>query len=162
MFKRVFRLFQIARRLSTSGAISTINQIQEIPLPINLFFNFISIGSETNRLDEQKKPGEKLCMALQGMGTTFIKLGQFLATRPDIIGEEMAKDLEKLQDKVPAFDLYEAKKIIKKEIGEKQFNNIIEISEPIAAASIAQVHIAKIKNENRERQVAIKILRPDI
>ena len=48
------------------------------------------------------------------MGTTFIKLGQFLATRPDIIGEEMAKDLEKLQDKVPAFELYEAKKLKKK------------------------------------------------
>ena len=162
MFKRVFRLFQIARKLSTSGAIYTLNQIHEIPLPINLFFNFISIGSETNHLDKQKKPGEKLCIALQGMGTTFIKLGQFLATRPDIIGEEMAKDLEKLQDKVPAFDLYEAKKIIKKEIGEKQFNNIIEISEPIAAASIAQVHMAKIKNENQEKQVAVKILRPDI
>ena len=100
--------------------------------------------------------------SLQGMGTTFIKLGQFLATRPDIIGEEMAKDLEKLQDKVPAFDLYEAKKVIKKEIGEKQFQNIIEISEPIAAASIAQVHLAKIKNENQEKEVAIKILRPDI
>ena len=110
----------------------------------------------------KKKPGEKLCIALQGMGTTFIKLGQFLATRPDIIGEEMTEHLEKLQDKVPAFDLYEAKKIIKKEIGEKQFNNIIEISEPIAAASIAQVHIAKIKNENKEKQVAVKILRPDI
>ena len=96
------------------------------------------------------------------MGTTFIKLGQFLATRPDIIGEEMAKDLEKLQDKVPAFDLYEAKKMIKKEIGEKQYNNIIDISEPIAAASIAQVHIAKIKNENQEKAVAIKILRPNI
>ena len=162
MFKRFFRLFQIARKLSTSGAVNTINQIQEMPLPINLFFNFISIGSETNRLDEQKKPGEKLCMALQGMGTTFIKLGQFLATRPDIIGEEMAKDLEKLQDKVPAFDLFEAKKIIKREIGEKQFNNIIEISEPIAAASIAQVHLAKIRNENQEKHVAVKILRPDI
>ena len=96
------------------------------------------------------------------MGTTFIKLGQFLATRPDIIGEDMAKDLEKLQDKVPAFELYEAKKIIKKEIGEKQYQNIIEIGEPIAAASIAQVHFAKIKNENQEKQVAIKILRPDI
>jgi ubiquinone biosynthesis protein len=162
MFKRVFRLFQIARKLSTSGAVNTINQIHEIPLPINLFFNCISIGSETNYLDNQKKPGEKLCIALQGMGTTFIKLGQFLATRPDIIGEEMAKDLEKLQDKVPAFDLHDAKKIIKKEIGEKQFNNIIEISEPIAAASIAQVHMAKIKNENQEKQVAVKILRPDI
>ena len=54
--------------------------------------------------------------SLESMGTTFIKLGQFLATRPDIIGEEMAKDLEKLQDKVPAFELYEAKRVIKKEI----------------------------------------------
>ncbi|MDA9180830.1 2-polyprenylphenol 6-hydroxylase [Pelagibacteraceae bacterium] len=162
MFKRVFRLFQIARKLSTSGAIDTINEIHEIPAPINLFFNCISIGSEINHINNRNKPGEKLCSALQGMGTTFIKLGQFLATRPDIIGEEMAKDLEKLQDKVPAFDLYNAKKIIKKEIGEKQFSNIIEISEPIAAASIAQVHIAKIKNENHEKHVAIKILRPDI
>ena len=162
MFKRIFKLFQIARKLSTSGTIETINKIHEIPLPINLFFSFISIGSNTNYFENKKSTGEKLCIALQGMGTTFIKLGQFLATRPDIIGEEMSKDLEKLQDKVPAFDIYEAKKIIKKEIGEKQFNNIIEISEPIAAASIAQVHIAKIKNENQERQVAVKILRPDI
>ena len=162
MFRRIFRLFQIARKLSTSGAVENINQVHEIPTLVNLFFSFISIGSNTNRFDEQKTSGERLCIALQGMGTTFIKLGQFLATRPDIIGEEISKDLEKLQDKVPAFDLYDAKKIIKKEIGEKQFNNIIELSEPIAAASIAQVHIAKIKNENQEKQVAIKILRPDI
>ena len=162
MFKRIFRLFQIARKLSTSGAVENINQVHEIPTLVNLFFSFISIGSNTNRFDEQKTSGERLCIALQGMGTTFIKLGQFLATRPDIIGEEISKDLEKLQDKVPAFDLYDAKKIIKREIGEKQFNNIIEISEPIAAASIAQVHIAKIKNENQEKQVAVKILRPDI
>ena len=162
MFRRIFRLFQIARKLSTSGAVENINQVHEIPTLVNLFFSFISIGSNTNRFDEQKTSGERLCIALQGMGTTFIKLGQFLATRPDIIGEEISKDLEKLQDKVPAFDLYDAKKIIKKEIGEKQFNNIIEISEPIAAASIAQVHIAKIKNENQEKQVAVKILRPDI
>jgi ubiquinone biosynthesis protein len=162
MFKRVFRLFQIARKLSTSGAIDTINEIHEVPTPINLFFNCISMGSDVNQMNNKNKPGEKLCLALQGMGTTFIKLGQFLATRPDIIGDEMAEDLEKLQDKVPAFDLYNAKKIIKKEIGEKQFSNIIEISEPIAAASIAQVHIAKIKNENHEKHVAIKILRPDI
>ena len=162
MFRRIFRLFQIARKLSTSGAVENINQVHEIPTLVNLFFSFISIGSNTNRFDDQKTSGERLCIALQGMGTTFIKLGQFLATRPDIIGEEISKDLEKLQDKVPAFDLYDAKKIIKKEIGEKQFNNIIELSEPIAAASIAQVHIAKIKNENQEKQVAIKILRPDI
>ena len=162
MIKRVFKLFQIARRLSTSGAVDTINQVHHIPLFINLFFSLISIGSKNTHLNNVKNPGEKLCEALQGMGTTFIKLGQFLATRPDIIGEEMAKDLEKLQDKVPAFELYEAKKVIKKEIGEKQYQNIIEIGEPIAAASIAQVHFAKIKNENQEKQVAIKILRPDI
>ena len=162
MIKRVIKLFQIARKLSTSGAIDTINQVHQIPLSINLFFSLISIGSKNVRFNDNKKPGQKLCEALQGMGTTFIKLGQFLATRPDIIGEEMAKDLEKLQDKVPAFELYEAKKVIKREIGEKQYQNIIEIGEPIAAASIAQVHFAKIKNENQEKLVAIKILRPDI
>ncbi len=161
MLKRVFKLFQIARKLSTSGAIDTINQVHQIPLSINLFFSLISIGSKNTHL-KSNNPGKKLCEALQGMGTTFIKLGQFLATRPDIIGEEMAKDLEKLQDKVPAFELYEAKKVIKKEIGEKQYQNIIEIGEPVAAASIAQVHFAKIKNENEEKEVAIKILRPDI
>ena len=74
MLKRVFRLFQIARRLSTSGAIDTINHVHKMPLPINLFFSLISIGSESNRLDNKNNPGEKLCLALQGMGTTFIKL----------------------------------------------------------------------------------------
>ena len=162
MFKRVFQLFKIARNLATSGAIDTINQIHSLPLSINLFFKIFSIGSPTMPSNEKINSGEKLCLALQGMGTTFIKLGQFLATRPDIIGEEMAKSLEKLQDKVPAFDIFEAKKIIKKEIGDNQFKNILEISEPIAAASIAQVHIAKIKNENENKDVAIKILRPNI
>ena len=98
MLKRVFKLFQIARKLSTSGAIDTINQIHQIPLSINLFFNVISIGTKNKQLNSNKNPGQTLCEALQGMGTTFIKLGQFLATRPDIIGEELAKDLEKLQD----------------------------------------------------------------
>ena len=162
MIKRVFKLFKIARKFSTSGAIDTINQIYNLPLTINLFFNLFSIGSPKSEFQNTSKPGEKLCAALEGMGTTFIKLGQFLATRPDIIGEEMAKSLEKLQDKVPAVDIYEAKKVIRKEIGDKQFSNILELSEPIAAASIAQVHLAKIKNENQEKEVAIKILRPDI
>ncbi|MEC6986921.1 MAG: 2-polyprenylphenol 6-hydroxylase [Pseudomonadota bacterium] len=162
MFKRIFKLLSIARKLSKSGAVQTINDLYKIPIPINFFFNLISIGSETKSIPSQKTPGEKLCLALEGMGTTFIKLGQFLATRPDIIGEELAKNLEKLQDKVPAFKLYDAKKIIKKEIGENFYRDIIEISEPIAAASIAQVHLAKIKIDNKYQQVAIKILRPEI
>ena len=152
MFRRVFKLFQIARKLSTSGAVDTINEIHTLPTSLNFFFNIISLGSSSKILDSKRKPGEKLCLALQGMGTTFIKLGQFLATRPDIIGEELAKNLEKLQDKVPAFDLYDAKKIIKKEIGEKYFKDLKELSEPIAAASIAQVHLAKIMHDNNEKK----------
>jgi len=162
MLKRIYKLFKIARKLSTSRAVDTINEIHKLPTTLNLFFNIISIGSDTKSLNKTLPPGEKLCSALEGMGTTFIKLGQFLATRPDIIGEDLAKNLEKLQDKVPAFDLYEAKKIIKKEIGETYYKNISEISEPIAAASIAQVHLAKINEDNLKKQVAIKILRPDI
>ena len=115
-----------------------------------------------NDLRQSENFWRKLCVALEGMGTTFIKLGQFLATRPDIIGEELAKNLEKLQDKVPAFDLHDAKKIIKKEIGENYYKEIKDISEPIAAASIAQVHLAIIKIQEQEKQVAIKILRPEI
>ena len=162
MLKRVFKLFKIARKLSTSGAVEIISQIHPLPTSLKLFFSCISLGSSPNLINNQREPGDKLCIALQGMGTTFIKLGQFLATRPDIIGDELAKSLEKLQDKVPAFDIYDAKKVIKKEIGENYYKNIIEISEPIAAASIAQVHLAKIKIDNLDQQVAIKILRPDI
>ena len=96
------------------------------------------------------------------MGTTFIKLGQFLATRPDIIGQSLSNDLERLQDKLPPFGKTVSENIIKKEIGIKNFEKISNLSNPIAAASIAQVHLATIIEENKERQVAIKILRPNI
>ena len=162
MFKRVYQLFKIARKLASSGAIKTVNEIYSVPLIINIFFDLISFGSNKKDLNFAKKPGEKLCDALQEMGTTFIKLGQFLATRPDIIGENLANDLVRLQDKLPAFNLHQAKEIIKKELGEEQFKSILSISDPIAAASIAQVHIAKIKIDNKEKEVAIKILRPEI
>jgi len=162
MFKSIFQLFRIARKLASSGAVDTINEIHEIPFFIRLFFDLFSIGSIKKLTNKSKKPGKKLCDALEGMGTTFIKLGQFLATRPDIIGEVLADDLVKLQDKLPPFELYESKKILKKEIGENLYQNIVELSEPIAAASIAQVHIAKIKIDGEQKEVAVKILRPDI
>ncbi len=162
MFKSIFQLCKIARKLAVSGAIETISEIYNIPFSIKIFFDLFSIGSKKKQVLQHKKPGEKLCDALEGMGTTFIKLGQFLATRPDIIGETLANDLIKLQDKLPPFELYESKKILKKEIGESLYKNIIELSEPIAAASIAQVHIAKINIDNNLTEVAIKILRPDI
>ena len=162
MFKSIFQLFRIARKLASSGAVDTVEEIYEIPFVIKLFFDLLSIGSKKKLINKTKKPGQKLCDALEGMGTTFIKLGQFLATRPDIIGETLADDLVKLQDKLPPFELYESKKILKKEISENLYQNILDLSEPIAAASIAQVHIAKIKIDNVQKEVAIKILRPDI
>ena len=68
MLKRVFKLFQIARKFSTSGAVATINEIHQLPTIINLFFNFISIGTSSNLQDNQKSSGEKLCAALQEWG----------------------------------------------------------------------------------------------
>ena len=106
--------------------------------------------------------GERLSRSLESMGTTFIKLGQFLATRPDIIGEELSKKLENLQDKLPPFSINEAKEIIKNDLGDDTFNSIINLSEPVAAASIAQVHKAQINDNGTLKEVAIKILRPNI
>jgi len=162
MLKSIFQLFIMARKLALSGAVETVNEIYNIPFVIKLFFYLFAIGSKNKLLQNNKKPGEKLCNALEGMGTTFIKLGQFLSTRPDIIGETLADDLVKLQDKLPPFELYQSKKILKKEIGENLYKNIIDLSEPIAAASIAQVHIARIKIDKGIKEVAIKILRPHI
>jgi len=162
MLKKIFHLFKIIRKLSISGAVEVLDEIKPIPKVLKFVFYIFSFGSN-NRIEKSNKTsGEKLCEALENMGTTFIKLGQFLATRPDIIGEEIARKLEKLQDKLLPFGTNEAKEIIKKEIGEKSFNNIVSLKDPIAAASIAQVHFAKIRIDGVEKELAIKILRPNI
>ncbi len=150
------------RKLACSGAIDTIHEIKPIPKFLRVLFYLFSFGSSKKSENLNKTSGEKLCQSLEDMGTTFIKLGQFLATRPDIIGEDIAKKLEKLQDKLPAFGTHEAKNIIRREIGDKFYKDIIFLSDPVAAASIAQVHFAKIKFEAEEKELAIKILRPNI
>ena len=162
MFKKIYMLFKIGRKLSISGATASVYEIYNPPLLVKIIFFIIGFKLGDKKKDINLSSGAKLCNALQEMGTTFIKLGQFLATRPDIIGESTAKDLEKLQDKLPAFKLEEAKSILKKELKEENFNQISKISEPIAAASIAQVHFAKIKVLDKEKEVAFKILRPKI
>ena len=155
-------LFKIGRKLSTSGAISSIYEIYNPSIIIKIFFFVIGFSFEDKKNNHNLSPGTKLCNALQGMGTTFIKLGQFLATRPDIIGENISNELEKLQDKLPAFSLVVAKNILKKELEKENFEQITNISEPVAAASIAQVHFANISVSGQNKDVAIKILRPDI
>jgi ubiquinone biosynthesis protein len=162
MFKKLFMLFKIGRKLSTSGAISSIYEIFYPPIAIRVLFFLIGFSFQDKKNNTNLAPGVKLCEALQEMGTTFIKLGQFLATRPDIIGEDISKDLEKLQDKLPAFNLCRTKNILEKELGKENFEEINNISEPVAAASIAQVHFANINVNGESRDVAIKILRPNI
>ncbi len=163
MLRKIFILFRIARRLSKSDAVEIISKIHKPPLIIKTLLNIFSF-SFSKKIDSSNSKSEedKLCESIQGMGTTFIKLGQFLATRPDIIGEEISKKLEKLQDRLPPFKMQEAKNILKESLGVDNFNTILNLSEPVAAASIAQVHKAQINENGTVKDVAIKILRPEI
>jgi len=122
MFKKLFMLFKIGRKLFTSGAISSVYEIYNPPIAIKILFFVIGFSFNKKNNNNNLYPGIKLCNALQSMGTTFIKLGQFMATRPDIIGEDIAKELEKLQDKLPPFKLKEAKNILRKELGKENFD----------------------------------------
>ena len=163
MIKRLFILFKLGRKLAKSDALLIITKFSEPPIAIKIIFKIIGFSfSNKNQVNQIEKGNKKLSNSLQSMGTTFIKLGQFLATRPDIIGEELSKQLESLQDKLPPFQLSEAKKMIKKDLGDEMFDSIINLSEPIAAASIAQVHKAQINENGVIKDVAIKILRPNI
>ena len=163
MIKRLFILFKLGRKLAKSDALTIATKFNEPPLVIKILFKIIGFSfSNNNKVNKIKNEEQKLSNSLQSMGTTFIKLGQFLATRPDIIGEELSKQLETLQDKLPPFSLSEAKEMIKKDLGNETYNSIINLSEPIAAASIAQVHKAQIDDNGIIKDVAIKILRPNI
>jgi len=163
MVKKLFTLFKITRKLALSDVLSITTKFRKPPTIVKIFFKILSFSfSKKEVINFNISEEERLSNSLQSMGTTFIKLGQFLATRPDIIGNDLSKQLETLQDKLPPFPLTKAKTIIKNELGEEMFNSLINISEPVAAASIAQVHKAQIKENGTIKDVAIKILRPDI
>ncbi len=163
MLKKFYILFKIARKLALSDALKVISKIHKPPLSVKILVNFFSIQFSNKDYNlKNLSDEEKLCKSIEGMGTTFIKLGQFLATRPDIISEKLSKQLEKLQDRVPSFSSIEAKNILKDELGEDIYKSILNLSEPIAAASIAQVHKAQINENGTIKDIAIKILRPDI
>jgi len=163
MIKKLLILFKLGRKVAKSDILNIISKFQEPPLVIKILFKILSFSfSEKKQIVENTDLGERLSNSLESMGTTFIKLGQFLATRPDIIGEELSKKLENLQDKLPPFSLLQAKEIIKKDLGNDTYDSIINLSDPIAAASIAQVHKAQINDNGTIKDVAIKILRPNI
>ncbi len=163
MVKKIITLFKLGRKIAKSDILNIISKFQEPPLIIKILFKILSFSIISQKKAEiVQDEGERLSNSLESMGTTFIKLGQFLATRPDIIGEELSKKLENLQDKLPPFSLNQAQEIIKNDLGEDTYNSIINLSEPVAAASIAQVHKAQINDNKTIKDVAIKILRPDI
>lgn len=98
--------------------------------------------------------------ALTALGPAYIKFGQIMSTRPDVVGPEMANELRVLQDALPPFPVAIAKEEVERELGIKVDDVFSEFSAPVAAASIAQVHKAVLKDTGAE--VAVKVLRPGV
>ena len=109
------------------------------------------------------KSGEsRLAAALTKLGPTYVKLGQFLATRPDVVGTAIAGDLESLQDKMAPFPQSEAEAVVAAAFGKPVQDVYVSFGPAVAAASIAQVHRAEVADDGARRAVAVKILRPGI
>ena len=107
-----------------------------------------------------KPNGKKLAVYLESLGPIFTKFGQLLSTRTDILDFKTAKELESLTDSCKPFKVSVFKQIVEKELGDRIENIFDSFDEkPLAAASLAQVHTAKLKNGT---EVVIKVLRPNI
>ena len=105
------------------------------------------------------RPGERLARSLEGMGPVAIKLGQLLSTRGDFFGREFAEDLSRLKDRLPPFPTAVARAEVERALGRSVESLYAEFGEPIAAASLAQAHEARLLDG---RKVAVKVLRPGI
>ena len=109
-----------------------------------------------------KDGSSRLAAALTKLGPTYVKLGQFLATRPDVVGKAIARDLESLQDKMAPFPQSEAEAVVAAAFGKPVADVYASFGPAVAAASIAQVHRAEVAREGVNKPMAVKILRPNI
>ena len=152
------RLVRAARTLAAHDALLPSEYASRVPGRIRLLARFAGGARKHN---SEAPPGLRLAAALEQLGPSAIKLGQFLATRPDILGAEIARGLETLQDRLPPFPESDARRIVEAELGRPLVSIFRLFGPPVAAASIAQVHLAET-SDDPPRLVAVKILRPNI
>lgn len=155
----IWRLIRTGATLERTGAMRVVMDAVDAPRALRLVLRgavwpFRWLGY---RGDPAMPPATR---ALSALGPAYIKFGQVLSTRPDVVGDELANQLRVLQDKLPPFSLAEARRSIETELGEPADDIFMDISEPVAAASIAQVHKARMRDTGEA--VAIKVLRPGI
>lgn len=177
--RNLFRLLTIVRTLARHGALASLHAAVEGTgvAPSVLFAGRLFTPRRRDPWPDEKRPGERLAAAFGELGPVFIKLGQMLSTRSDLLGEQVAADLSLLQDRLPPFDAVAARATIEAELGapvEALFTRFEDC--PVSAASIAQVHYATIAPEPGEGSVAgefagagfeggavaVKVLRPGI
>lgn len=161
MFSLLINFFNILRVISKKqiltypGSIKLPRRVKVIGCLITIIFYPVGLTRKP-----QDNFGTRLSDCLKALGPIYIKFGQTLSTRPDLIGPDIAQSLQSLQDKLVPFDGEVAKEMILKSLG-KDVAELFSIFEdlPVAAASISQVHKAQLKSGE---WVAIKILRPNI
>ena len=155
----ILRLIRTGATLERTGAMPVILNALVAPRTLKFAARFIVWPFQFlgRRGDQSLPPAPR---ALTAMGPAYIKFGQILSTRPDVVGPELAEQLRVLQDRLPPFSTDVAKQSFKLEIGLDADDVFSDFSEPVAAASIAQVHRGELKDTGQS--VAIKVLRPEI
>ena len=155
----ILRLIRTGATLERTGAMPVILNALDAPRTLKFAARFIVWPFQFlgRRGDQSLPPAPR---ALTAMGPAYIKFGQILSTRPDVVGPELAEQLRVLQDRLPPFSTGVAKQSFKSEIGLDADDVFSDFSEPVAAASIAQVHRGELKDTGQS--VAIKVLRPEI